>query len=40
MQLIKQLGGIVQGVVFLIELEGLKGRSKLLDEKIVSILKY
>jgi len=39
-QLIKKLGGIVQGVVFLIELEGLKGRSKLLDEKIVSILKY
>ena len=39
-QLIKKLGGIVQGVVFLIELDGLKGRSKLLDEKIVSILKY
>ena len=39
-QLIKKLGGIVQGVVFLIELEGLKGRSKLLDENIVSILKY
>ena len=39
-QLIKKLGSIVQGVVFLIELEGLKGRSKLLDEKIVSILKY
>ena len=39
-QLIKKLGGIVQGVVFLIELEGLKGRSKLIDEKIVSILKY
>jgi adenine phosphoribosyltransferase len=39
-RLVKKLGGIVQGVAFLIELEALKGRSKLLDEKIVSILKY
>jgi adenine phosphoribosyltransferase len=39
-RLVKKLGGIVQGVAFLIELEALKGRSKLLNEKIVSILKY
>jgi adenine phosphoribosyltransferase len=38
--LVKQLGGRVQGVAFLIELVALNGRSKLQGENIHSILKY
>jgi adenine phosphoribosyltransferase len=39
-QLVKQLGGIVQGVAFLIELVGLDGRSKLEGEAIHTVLAY
>ena len=38
--LIKQLGGDVQSLAFLIELEFLKGRAKLGQEPIHSVLKY
>jgi adenine phosphoribosyltransferase len=38
--LIKKLGGDVQSLAFLIELEFLNGRSKLGSEKIHSVLKY
>ena len=39
-QLVKQLGGIVQGVAFLIELVGLDGRSKLEGEQVYTVLSY
>jgi adenine phosphoribosyltransferase len=39
-QLVKQLGGIVQGVAFLIELVGLDGRSKLEGEQVYAVLSY
>lgn len=41
-QLIKQLGGKVGGFAFLIELEKLKGRDKILthSQNIISLLKY
>jgi adenine phosphoribosyltransferase len=39
-QLVKQLGGIVQGVAFLIELVGLDGRSKLEGEQVHAVLAY
>ena len=39
-KLIEKLGGTVVKIVFLIELEGLKGRDKLKDYNMVSIVKY
>ena len=38
--LVKQLGGVVGGVAFLIELVGLNGRAKLPGETIHVVLKY
>ena len=39
-KLVKELGGTVEGVAFLIELVGLGGRSKLPGEQISAILQY
>jgi adenine phosphoribosyltransferase len=38
--LVKRLGGDVHALAFLIELVGLNGRNKLVDETIHSVLKY
>jgi adenine phosphoribosyltransferase len=38
--LVKQLGGQVQGLAFLIELVGLNGRSKLAGEHVHAVLQY
>jgi adenine phosphoribosyltransferase len=38
--LVKQLGGQVHALVFLIELEGLKGRQRLAGERVQSLLRY
>jgi adenine phosphoribosyltransferase len=38
--LVKQIGGVVQGVAFLIELVALNGRAKLPEEKIHAVLQY
>jgi adenine phosphoribosyltransferase len=38
--LVKQIGGIVEGVAFLIELVALNGRAKLPAEKIHAVLQY
>jgi adenine phosphoribosyltransferase len=38
--LVKQIGGIVEGVAFLIELVGLNGRAKLTGEKVHAVLQY
>jgi adenine phosphoribosyltransferase len=38
--LVKQLGGIVDGVALLIELGDLKGRAKLPEENVTSVLQY
>ena len=38
--LVKQLGGVIEGVAFLIELVALDGRAKLTDVNIHSVLKY
>jgi adenine phosphoribosyltransferase len=38
--LVKQVGGVVEGVAFLIELVALNGRSKLDGETIHAVLKY
>ena len=38
--LVKQLGGVVEGIAFLIELVALNGRAKLPDENIHVVLKY
>jgi adenine phosphoribosyltransferase len=38
--LVKQVGGIVEGVAFLIELVALNGRSKLQGETVHAVLKY
>ena len=38
--LVKQIGGVVEGVAFLIELVGLNGRARLPEETIHSVLKY
>jgi adenine phosphoribosyltransferase len=38
--LVKQVGGVVEGVAFLIELVALSGRSKLQGETIHAVLKY
>ncbi len=40
LQLIKQLGGVVAGVAFVIELEFLQGRKKLAGYPITTLLKY
>jgi len=39
-ELVKRAGGNVAGVLFLIELTFLKGREKLKDYKVLSLLKY
>ncbi len=39
-KMIEQLGGIVSGCLFLIELEELKGREELEGYKVTSIIKY
>ena len=39
-KLIRRLGGDVRSLAFLIELEFLKGRAKLGNEKVFSVLKY
>jgi adenine phosphoribosyltransferase len=39
-RLIRQLGGDVRSLAFIIELEFLNGRAKLGDERIFSVLKY
>lgn len=39
-QLVKELGGKVHGLAFLIELIGLNGRSKLAGEQVFSVLQY
>lgn len=38
--LVRQVGGEVQGVAFLIELIGLNGRSRLLGENVLAVLQY
>jgi adenine phosphoribosyltransferase len=38
--LVKQIGGVVEGVAFLIELLALNGRAKLPNETIHAVLKY
>jgi adenine phosphoribosyltransferase len=38
--LVKQIGGTVEGVAFLIELAALKGRAKLPGEKVHAVLQY
>ena len=38
--LVKQLGGEVEGVAFLIELVALGGRSRLASEKVTAVLQY
>jgi adenine phosphoribosyltransferase len=38
--LVKQIGGIVEGVAFLIELVALNGREKLAGENIHAVLQY
>ncbi|MFC1701070.1 adenine phosphoribosyltransferase [Patescibacteria group bacterium] len=38
--IIKKLGGNIVGILFLIELEALKGRKKLRDQKIESLIKF
>jgi adenine phosphoribosyltransferase len=39
-QLVKKLGGQLQGLAFLIELIALEGRTKLAGEKVYSVLQY
>jgi adenine phosphoribosyltransferase len=38
--LVKQLGGVVEGLAFLIELVDLHGRAKLQGEDVLAVLKY
>ena len=38
--LVKQLGGQVEGVAFLIELVALEGRKRLVGEKVMAVLQY
>jgi adenine phosphoribosyltransferase len=40
LDLVKQLGGQVQGIAFLIELVALEGRKRLQGEKIMAVLQY
>ncbi len=37
---VKQLGGQVEGVAFLIELVALEGRKRLVGEKVMAVLQY
>lgn len=39
-KLVEELGGIVAGLAFLIELEDLKGREKLKDYPVLTLMKY
>ncbi|PID67075.1 MAG: adenine phosphoribosyltransferase [Fusobacteriales bacterium] len=39
-KLVEELGGVVAGLAFLIELEDLKGRDKLKDYPILTLMKY
>ncbi len=39
-QLIKKLGGVIHGIVFLIELTGLRGRNKLDGYNVISLVAY
>jgi len=39
-KMVRKLGGDLQGLAFLIELQFLNGRSKLGDEKVFSVLQY
>lgn len=39
-KLVEQLGGIVVGAAFIVEIEALKGREKIKDYDILSLLKY
>ena len=39
-KLVEELGGIVEGLAFLIELEDLKGREKLKDYPVLTLMKY
>ena len=39
-QLVKQLGGIIHGIAFLIELTSLRGRNKLDGYNVISLLSY
>ncbi|MBR8701364.1 Adenine phosphoribosyltransferase [Fusobacterium sp. DD29] len=39
-KLVEELGGIVEGLAFLIELEELKGREKLKDYPVLTLMKY
>ncbi|MBI5756165.1 MAG: adenine phosphoribosyltransferase [Nitrospirae bacterium] len=39
-QLVKQLGGIIYGIAFLIELTSLRGRNKLDGYNVISLLSY
>ena len=39
-KLVEMLGGEVVKIVFLMELEGLKGREKLSDYDVASVIKY
>jgi adenine phosphoribosyltransferase len=39
-QLVRKLGGDLQGLAFLIELQFLNGKSKLPDEQVFSVLQY
>ena len=38
--LIEELGGVVAGIAFLIELEELKGREKIKQYPILTLMKY
>ncbi len=40
LKLVRSLGGEVSSLLFLIELEGLKGRDLLKGEKVLSVIKY
>ena len=39
-KLVEEMGGIVVGCAFLIELEDLKGRERLKDYNVFSLMKY
>lgn len=39
-QLVKQLGGVIHGIAFLIELTGLRGRNKLDGYNVISLVSY
>ena len=40
LELVKQLGGTVEGLAFLIELVALQGREQLAGEKVMAVLQY